>query len=386
MANIAIGDNQYELVQDSLLPEGKRSFVRSLRATSVQDPARIRKASWQVFGKIGQSLESVSGELSTDFTQNLETRHPRRLMSLGERTAVSLSGANPAGAGAAAGTFYGSSSYGSAYYGGTQALFGSSGGGGDVVRHFAEIQGYLFADHGVISTQVDPQTWGVVASEILPAEILTDVKWYGFSFLGFGAASPTQIRFNTSASGASYGQTNSINPDTGTAMATYVRAFATGSDRLWGIFDDAPNPYHVDSAPLNTDFPSTQGQVSYALDSWLRLASLFQVGDKQDGGNGIGPYGPFTHFGYNRGLFAVTDQGKPVPLSKALQGHQSANNGSQWADPGWGWNYAITDIGVRAINGSVDNPVGIGERMKEFTGHSGRPTAIWHERGEMWIA
>jgi len=109
------------------------------------------------------------------------------------------------------------------------------------------------------------------------------------------------------------------------------------------------------------------------------------VGDPEVGTTGIGPFGPFTQFGSEDGIYSFTDQGKPTPLSRALTALHSDLNGYQFADPGWAWNYYTAITGLRANAGGTDNPVGIGERMRGFTGHTGLPHAIFQVRGELIV-
>jgi hypothetical protein len=151
----------------------------------------------------------------------------------------------------------------------------------------------------------------------------------------------------------------------------YAGPLAVGSDRCWYITKNATG--------------EQENMVGFTVNDFETVANPFQVGDPKVPANGLGPFGPFLFSGTRTGIFTFTEQNKKVPLSRALTGHSSVNNGSQFADPGWGWNYCITDIGLRALTSHIDNPVGPGESMRQFTGHAGRPTAIFAERGELFV-
>lgn len=377
---ISIAGQTYSLVADSLLPSGKRAITRSTLDTPGRSPGRIRRVQWE-YGPIGNSRESVSGKLATDYTQNIETRWPQRLLSIGKRTAVSLSSVNPPAVSATTNGFFGTAYFGTSYFGGTATTSGSGSSGGvvsgDIVRVLDEQQGMIFAGHGAIDTMINPATWTPVMSTTMPAIILDMTQWGGtdatgsIGLIALGATTGAYYRgVNPAIPQAYYGANFSFNG--GDIM--YAKGFALGSDRLWWV-----------GALGETDGVSRRNKVSYSLDL-VSAAPPFQVGDAIVNANGLTAFGPFTFVGKDNGIFTFTDQGKPVPLSRALEGHRSQNNGRRGVDPGWGWAYMITDMGLRALNGSTDNPVGIGESMPEFTGHAGRPTAVWQEGGELYVS
>ena len=345
------------IVADSDLKGGKRALTRNYRDSNSKDPARIRRVEWEVWGQIGRSTESTAQSLGIDFTQNLETRWERRLISAGAPNSVNLTTFDPTGTG---------SLFGVSIFGSPTECFGSSLVGGGVVV-FDEQLSTLFAHRGQLSTQINMSTWAATSSKIQSSPVLDAMYWRRQGRIALGSFTPMQTR-------VSVGATSSVYADTQDSGSTdiYANAVKRGSDRAWYI-----------DASLST---GTFNYVGYTLDAFQTLASPFQVGDPDVGTTGIGPFGPLTMFGAQDNLYSFTDQGKPVPLSRALINHFSDQNGKQWADPGWGWNYAITAIGLRAIQPGVDNPVGIGERMRGFTGHGGVPTAIWAERGELWVA
>ncbi len=357
MANeIVIDGKAYALVADSLMPTGKRALSRSFRATNGTDPSRLSKATWE-FTNIGFSLESTAGGLATDYTQNLETRYPRRLFSLGKRNAVDIATSNVTDSGGYAAFAYGSPS---SAYGGTEALYGTSDTSGDIVNFFDEQQSKLFVHHGAISTQVEMVGWTSEEAYIHQNIIMDAIDWRTFGWIAFGPGKAVAQRTNVTSTGSTY-------TDVGAVGGQYARKFAIGGDKLW--------------------VATGVNQMTYTNNAYTTFATAFEAGDHDHLANGLGTLGPYTFIGKQGGIYSFTDQAKPVPLSKALEHFISTLNGAQWADPGWGWLYYTSAIGLRAINLSlVDNPVGPGERMLDYTGPVGTPTALWTHRGELFVA
>ncbi len=382
---ITIDGNTFALVADSDLPKGKRALQRSYIATNV-GPAtipgldRVRRVQWNVWGPIGASRESSANVLGTDFTRNLETRWPRRLISVG--ALVPTDADLPLHDTQYAFFTDDTNTTGLFKFNDPEAKFGGLAASGlnplvastpgsvhkAYIDFFDEQQGSVFAHSANIASQIDgvvSDTWNESGFHAFNADIQGAQNWYGYGRIGLGNGDLLQTRTAVLPGGSLY---EPVWDATGAPVR--AGAEAVGSDRLW-LVDDA----EADS-----------NKVFYTLDSCENFAAPFQVGDAKVPATGIGPFGPKTFFGTQTNLYSFTDQAKPVPLSRALINHRSPSNGLQWADPGFGWNYALTNIGLRAISGTEDNPVGIGERMREFTGHNGVPTAIWAERGELWIA
>jgi hypothetical protein len=348
---------QFAILDDVKIAGDKRAIVRTYRDANASDAGRIRRVQWEIWGPIGASLESTAGRLSTDFCRNLETRWERRLISAGQQTEVELDGLDPSATASVFGTaIFGSSTF----YKGPGSLPGQ-----DVVV-FDEQDGYLFAHRGNLSTQIRLDNFDLVQTVDHNYPVVDAALWRTKGRIAFGEYIPMQTRDYVDSTGSTYIDTVAIAP----AQDVYAQAVKRGSDRAWYIDADTSG--------------TTYNYAGYTLDAFETLAAPFQVGDPDVNTTGIGPFGPFTMFGAEDNLYSFTDQGKPVPLSRALLNHLTDHNGQQWADPGWGWNYAITSIGLRAIQPGVDNPVGIGERMRGFTGHDGIPHAIWAERGELW--
>lgn len=348
---------------------GKRQITRQLRDANASDAGRIRRVPYMVWGPIGASFESDAGMLGVDWVRGLDTRWPSRLLPNGRENPVTLTGFDPP---AATSGYFGGFNFGMNTFGNLTAPFVPTIGGEDVVV-FDEQQGYLFAERGVVSTQISYDTWTAIQSIIQDAPILDSALWRGNVYLAEGSNVPMQRRVSAGSGGSTYQNTVSTTP----VGNVYASAIKRGSDRAWYI--DASQGTNSLIGEVAFNF------ASFTLDRFLNLAAPFQVGDPEIGTTGIAPFGPFTMFGAQDNIYSFTDQGKPVPFSRALLGFQSPQNGKQGADPGWGWNYIITAIGLRAMQPGVDNPVGIGESMRGFTGHTGVPTAVWANRGELWV-
>lgn len=354
---------QLAIVADDQISGGKRAIQRTFRDANASDPGRIRTVEWEIWGDIGRSLFSQSGILAVDFVRDLETRWERRLLSAINETSVTLTGFDPP---AATSGYFGGFRFGTNVFGGLTAPFTPSISGGDVIV-FDEQAGYLFISRGRLITQVRLSDWTVIATQIMGANVRDAESWRGKGRVALGPTAPLQTRVGASVTGAVYEDTVATSP----AQTVYANAVKRGSDRAW----------YIDASQSGDSF----NFAGFTLDGFENLASPFQVGDPDIGINGIGPFGPLTFFGAEDGNYSFTDQGKPVPLSRALQAILSTLNGSQFADPGYGWLYYISVAGLRAVNlAGDDNPIGIGERMRGFTGHNGICTAIFSARGELW--
>lgn len=364
------------ILADAQINGGKRAIVRNLRDANASDAGRIRRVSWGVGGErngvpvgaVGASVESQAGYLGIDWCRDLDSRWDSRLISAGAEVSVTLTGFDPP---AATSGYFAGFTFGTNTFGNLSAPFTPTIAGSDVVV-FDEQAGYLFAHRGILSTQISLATWTVIATAVQPAVVRDADNWRANGYVAVGPTAPMQRRVAASASGAVYEDTVSVSP----AGNVYASAVKVGSDRAW--FIDAA--HHAVGL-----FADVFNYACYTLDRFATLAAPFQVGDPDVGVTGILPFGPFTGFGSQKNIYDFTDQGKPVPKSRALIGFASPMNGKQGADPGWGWNYVITAIGLRAMQPGVDNPVGIGERMRGFTGHNGAPTAVWANRGELWV-
>ena len=361
---------QFAVVPDDAVggdKSGKRSITRSYGDANASGPMRRRRVEWEIggalenfpVGAIGASVESASGYLGIDFAQNVETRWDRRLTSPAKQNRVDLTTLDPPSEVAYFDTSYFDTSY-----------FAGSGDVADPdVVVFAEQNGYLLCVRGALLTQVDMTTdpWTVVSTTVLDANGRDADRWRSNVYIALGPSAPMQRVVGATTSGVTLEDTTSTSP----SGDVYASAVKRGSDRAWFI---------------DAESGATFNFANYTLNRFVDLASPFQVGDPDVGTTGIGPFGPFTQFGSQDGIYSFTDQGKPVPLSRALTNLHSTLNGYQFADPGWNWNYYTAVTGLRANAFGPDNPVGIGERMRAFTGHSGVAKALYQVRGEMPVA
>jgi len=348
---------------------GKRAIQRNLRDANASDAGRTRRVEFEFWGPIGRSLESASGGLGVDFLRNLEARYQRQLTSSIAQVEVDLTGDDPPGL---EGSVFDIAIFDTDYFG--SDISGGSG-GLPPVTHFAEQNGYLLVARGLLLTQVDMNTtpWTVITTTVLDAPILDMDHWFGNVYIALGSGTPMQRVVAVLVTGPVLEDVTSDSP----SGLVYATAIKRGNDRVWYV--DAEH-HSRDAADDVYNF------VGYTLDAFSTLAFPFQVGDPMLGVNGLGPFGPFTAEGQVDAIYTFTPQGATVKLSKALDAIHSTLNGAQFADPGFGWNYYTSIAGLRAFNlGGVDNPIGVGERMRGFTGHNGLATAIFPARGELFV-
>lgn len=363
MAEVVIAGKTYALVADSLLPTGKRAIQRSYRPTNTTDPGRIKRVQYEVSGPIGASQESTAGYLGIDYvtgrdagTGGLETRYPRRLLSQGKRNVVDITGSPVTDSGGYAEFAYGSPS---SAYGGTEALFGTSDASGDIVNFMDEQEGRLFLHHGAISTQVNLDGMAEEENFIHANIVMHAIDWRLRGYVGFGPGKAVAYRTNVTDTGSTY-------TDVGGVTGQYARKFAVGSDRLW--------------------VATGVNQATFTNNDYTTFATAFEIGDHKHLTNGVGTLGPYTFFGKQGGVYSFTDVGKPVPMSDAFTRHLSTLNGAQMVAFA-GWLYYTSALGLRALNASlVDNAVGIGVALPNFTGHGGIPTALWTADGDLFVA
>lgn len=342
----------------------RRLLNRSFRDANASDAGRIRTVEWEFGGlPIGRSQESTSGNLGINVVRNLETRWGRQLTSALQQILVDLTGHDPPGID---GSLFGVSIFGTSYFG--SPIGGGSSGDGPDVSVFAEMQGYLFVARGQLLTQVSLATWAVVSTTVLTAPILDMDFWQGNVYIALGSNEPMQRIVTALVTGPVLESVTAASP----SGLVYASTIKVGSDRAW----------YIDADQLGSTF----GLIGYTLDAFVTLAFPFQVGDPMNGMNGLGPFNSLLGVGEGNGIWTSTDQGKSVILSRALNSLRSPLNGSQFADPGFGWNYYLAVTGLRAHTFTgVDNPVGIGPAMRNFTGHNGLATAVFAALGELLV-
>ena len=348
------------VVADAEVAGSKRAIERQFQDSNTSSPSRRKRVQWTLGGlPAGNSLQSAAGGLATDLTQGIDVRWPERLIPTGKQNLATLTGDDP--------TADGTSLFGEFLFGDVDNPFGGGVAAGQV-DVFAEQGGYILVGRGRLLTVVDPaNSFALVSTTVMDAEILDMDHWFGNVYIALGSASPMQRVVSVTATGPVLEDVVATSP----SQTVYAFAIKRGSDRAW----------YIDAAS-----GATYNFAGFTLDAFESLAPPFQVGDPRADANGIGPFNAYTMFGYKDNFYSFTDQGKPIPLSRAIYSHHSDLNGKQWADPGWGYNFATSQIGLRAIANGLDNPVGVGEAMRNFTGHNGIPKSIYSERGELQVA
>ena len=148
-ANIALLNGaRYQLVSDSMLPQGLRAWSRLKRQSEPSDPGVQRVAQWRLSGPIGLSREDVAGgPLAVDYTQNMDTLYENMLLPGPARNAIDVTAdlSPPAIAP------YDGFAYDAAPYdGGTSSYLGTA------VAYIDEDRGSLFFHDGALSTHIEP--------------------------------------------------------------------------------------------------------------------------------------------------------------------------------------------------------------------------------------
>lgn len=337
------------LAADSQLPKGRRALTRGLRDAQPSDPSRLQSRSWNLSGPIGLSRQGENGELGHDWS-DLETRFTNLVTSGPAVVTTSLSAADiPASQ---------SGMYGDPKFGAADTKFGGTVPTPTVDR-IHEDRNYLFYHRQRSVTQVDPSDFSVVENQTFPVTVKGAAVWKGKGYMGMGANLTMRRRLTVTSAGSTYEEALSN---------TFASAMEVGSDRLWMV-----------------QAVGSSNKAFFSLDALATVSDAFSVGDDEIASTGIGTIGPFTAFGALNGAYSFTDAGKTIRLLDVLRGHNSTENGRQWASL-WGWLYMITDLGLYALRpGSQANPVGLGT-MNEFEGFAAVPTAIFPWRESLLIA
>ena len=216
---IAIYDQDGKAHRFALVSDGKRALIRNYRATNVADIGRVKLAQWELATPIGYSKESTSGMLACDYAQNLETRFPRRLISKGARTAITLTSKDPTGVSS-------SLKLGGFKFGDTSVKMGGPISTSDNVTHFAEYNGYMYAFRGRLGTQVQLSNWSVIGTTLFQEIVQGATSWYGKVRVGLGSAAPMRTLTSATSIGSVFTATQSI-----IGEDIYAGPFAVGSDR-----------------------------------------------------------------------------------------------------------------------------------------------------------
>src|SRR3990167_1100495 len=161
---ILIAAHNYSIAGESLMPKGKRSYLRRDRPVQESDPGIPKTARWTLSGPIGLSREGPNGELGHDHS-TLETRYDGLLTSLGAVSTLDVSTSDSPLADSPA-------MLGIGFMLGTRML-----GGGtslstpSTITHIKEMTGFLFVGRGGFVSQVNPSTWALVATRAMSAHV-----------------------------------------------------------------------------------------------------------------------------------------------------------------------------------------------------------------------
>lgn len=354
---ITIAGHNYGIAAQTLMPRGKRSYLRRTLSVQAGDsvPGIPRVARWRLSGPIGRSREGPGGELGHDHS-NLETRFDGLLTSGG---AVSTLDASSLDGPLAAS----SAMLGSTFMLGTRVLGGGTSlAAAATITHIKEMAGYLFLGRGGFVTQVDPSSWAVVATQTIGATVRGMANWFGKLRIGVGATKALQTVTGPSSSGATYTDEQVSGSD------VLAKELTVGNDRLWLVRADT----------AGTD----ENKLQFTADDFSSISDGFTVGDRGVPATGIAVMGGGIGIaGAETGVWGYTDEGVPFNIVTALLDARSPDNGRQFANQS-GWTYAVTSLGLYAIRGLTANPVGIGsDSMKGFEGFDGTPVAVlaWRE-------
>lgn len=355
-SQLLIAGHNFTIAGQTLLPSGKRSFIRRVRPSQGAETFPTT-AIWPLSGPLGQSREGANGELGHDWG-TLEARFDGLLTSLGQVSTTDASANDPPLGGLSAMLGF---MLGTRVLGGGTALSAPG-----LITHIKEAAGQLFLGRGGFVTQVDPSTNAVVETTPLGAGVQGMEMWFQKLRIGLGGTKAIQTVTGVSATGANYSDTQVASAD------TYGKEMVAGNDRLWFVRAD----------PAGTD----ENRLRYTLDDFVSQSTGFVVGDPGYAATGVGRMGPTTVAGSQIGVFGFTSEGIPFNLLDALRDAVSPDNGRQFATQ-FGWTYTITSLGLFALRAQVANPVGIGsESMWGFEGFDGVPVAVLAWRESLFVA
>ena len=344
----------WNIAGESLLPKGKRGYVRKPRQSQGSDPGIPKTATWHI-GPLGNSRERDDGFLGTEYA-TLETRFDDLLTSLGAATSLTL---NATGATAALSSMLGiTNMLGTRMLGG-----GTSNASPGVITHIKEMNGQLFVAGGAFVTQVNPATWAVVAIKALGAVVRGMEMWFAKLRLGLGGSVAIQTVTGVTASAVATFTDEQIS-----GADTFGKEMAVADDRLWWVRADAAG--------------TNENRLRFTADDFVTQSSGFVVGDPGVGATAIGVHTDgSTTAGSETGYFGFTNEGIAFNLLRALKDAKSQDNGRK-IDSQFGWQYIPTSLGLYARRGGTINPVGIGtDSMSGFEGFDGKPLAVlaWRE-------
>ena len=351
-ANIALLNGaRYQLVSDSMLPQGLRAWSRLKRQSEPSDPGVQRVAQWRLSGPIGLSREDVAGgPLAVDYTQNMDTLYENMLLPGPARNAIDVTADHSPPADAP----YDGFAYDEAPYdGGTSSYLGTA------VAYIDEDRGSLFFHDGALSTQVEPSGMTAVQTKTHGAAVRGAVMWRNKGYLGLGGNSIMQRRATVSSTASTYENVSSF----------YAGSLVVGPDRIWMVDPE----------------DSTESTLRYSLDALATRSNAFPIGDPGIPSTGLGTYGRSATVGSELGAYGFNELGQPTRVLESLRGQRSVLNG-EWITTLWGWTYITTSIGLKAtIPGQVETPAGPGADRR-YEGPNGRVTAIWPYKDALFSA
>ena len=350
----------WEIAGESLLPKGKRGYVRKSRASQESDPGVPKTATWRIT-KLGYSRETEDGFLGTDFA-TLETRFENQLTSLGAVSSTTLSSADPPNA--TASSMLGAFQLGASMLGG-----GTAASAPIVITHIKEAGAQLFVARGAYVTQVNPATWAVVATKALGAAVRGMAFWFNKLRLGMGGTLAIQTVTGVNAS----------------SVATFTDEQVSGSDTNGKEMEVVANRlWWVRADPAGTN----ENRLRFTEDDFVSQSSGFVVGDPGVPATAVIPVGQsgYTLVGSETGVHGFTPEGITFNVLLALRDAKSQDNARKSAYQ-FGWTYITTSLGLYAIKGTTVNPVGIGtDSMSGFEGFDGKPLAVLAWRESVFVA
>lgn len=344
---VVINGSELTLVSDSQLPKGKRAWTRAVRPSQPSDPGIHKVARWDISGPAGESNETRDGRLSTDYTENMDTRYDALLLPSAKPNFVNLT------------TFDPPQNTLTLPFTIPNNISSFTDDVSQTGMHYFEQQGSMVWGRGNAVTFVS-SSFGAFASDIKPQPVRGMTSWKGSGRIGYGAADEVETLDTITISGGVYS----------TETGLYAGAMTAGTDRWWAVSGES----------------GQENKLFFSLDNLQSFSDPFPVNDDAIPVTGIGTLGPFTIAASEVGASSFTDLGRPRLLIESVKDFRDRENGKD-GDSLWGWYYQPTKLGLFAIiPGQIANPVGI-EALTQFEGEiDGYPTAVRAWKDSLWVA
>ena len=350
--------HNYTIAAETLVPKGKRNYLRRNRVAGEGDPMIPKIARWQYHGPIGRSREGPNGELGHDHS-TLETRYDGLLTSLGAVSTTTVSSLDSPLSGSSA--MLGGFMLGARMLGGGTSLATPT-----VITHIKEMTGHLFLGRGAFVTQLSGSSFAVEATHAVSAVVRGMELWFNKLRIALGGSLALLTVTSPTSSGATYTAQQVSGSD------VLAKEMTVGNDRLWLVKADAAG--------------TNENKLMFTADDFASISSGFAVGDRGIGATGIGTMGGVGLAGSETGLWGYTDDGIAFNLISALADAKSTDNGRKQAQQ-FGWHYVTTSLGLYAVKGLTANPIGIGtDSMSGFEGWDGVPVAVLAWRESLFVA